>query len=349
MHVCRLHKECLASRQRWRLLNGMWRHLFLVLCFLASHTPSQAYRSLDSATHKDEQSKTQASDGCRMPEMRPPRHERRYISAAVDTYIARYEPLFLDRRLAKLFSNTFPNTLDTTVMHCCKVLNSDGTKSPDAFIVTGDIDALWLRDSANQIAPYMRFVKHDEALRDLAVGLIARLARSVLIDSYANAFNMDAYARPGSHVDDVTTRPAYAGTRVNAMTPQIFERKWELDSLCSVLSLSSSYYEATNDASPFDQQWVDAVRNIIATMRTQQRGTDEEYAAPAYTFQRTSVFPTDTLEEKGMGVPAARIGMIKSAFRPSDDATKLPFNIPQASFSCIYDRANLHVCTCARV
>ncbi len=143
---------------------------------------------------------------------------------------------------------------------------------------------------------------------------------------------MNPNAWPGSHVDDITTRPSYAGTRVNAMTPYIFERKWELDSLCSVLSLSASYYQLTHDVTPYeDNQWVDAVRAILKTMKAQQRGTDEEDASPAYMFQRTTMFPTDTLENKGTGVPAARTGMIKSAFRPSDDATKLPFNIPQVS------------------
>ncbi len=141
---------------------------------------------------------------------------------------------------------------------------------------------------------------------------------------------MNPNAWAGSHIDDVTSRASYAGTRVNAMTPYIFERKWELDSLCSVLSLSASYYEQTQDVTPYeDKQWVNAVRAILKTMKAQQRATDEEYASPAYMFQRTTMFPTDSLEGKGMGVPAARTGMIKSAFRPSDDATKLPFNIPQ--------------------
>jgi hypothetical protein len=111
--------------------------------------------------------------GCKMPDMRPPKDERRYKSVSVDTYISKYEPLFLNPRLGKLFSNAFPNTLDTTVMHCCAEAEArpDGAKKPDAFIVTGDIDALWLRDSVNQIAPYLRFVNHDKSLRALAVGV----------------------------------------------------------------------------------------------------------------------------------------------------------------------------------
>ena len=85
-----------------------------------------------------------------------------------------------DPKLATLFSNCFPKTLDTTVVRA---------SFNDSFVITGDIDAMWLRDSTNQVLPYVPYVAQDPPLTMLFTGLVRRQLRSVLIDSYANAYN----------------------------------------------------------------------------------------------------------------------------------------------------------------
>jgi len=266
---------------------------------------------------------------CTLPDMRPPAAQRTFVSAAVDNAITTLVPRFKDPNLATLFANTLPNALDTTVYQ--------HTGPNDTFIVTGDIPAMWLRDSTNQVLPYLRWVAQDAALRDLVLGLIARQSRSILIDPYANAFQVDGLHGQGPHTDDSSSRTIYAGTRVSAYTPDIFERKWEVDSLANHLRLSVEYFNATGDAAPFsDSTWLASVQLILATFTEQQRDTRAEDAAggPAYTFQRQATEPTDTLQQ-GRGAPSRATGMIKSAFRGSDDACTFPFNIPENAFAAV--------------
>jgi meiotically up-regulated gene 157 (Mug157) protein len=251
--------------------------------------------------------------GCTLPDARPPPAQRTFVSPAVDAAIDALLPRFKDPNLGRLFANSLPNALDTTVYR--------HTGPDDTFIVTGDIDAMWLRDSTNQVLPYLRFVGSDPALRDLIVGLIARQARSVLLDPYANAFQLDDLHGQGPHADeDSSYRTAFAGTTVSAYTPSIFERKWEVDSLANVLQLSFAYWNATGDTAPFaNATWLGAVATILQTYADQQADTEQEDAAggPAYTFQRTATNPTDTLQQ-GRGMPVKYTGLIKSAFRGSD-------------------------------
>lgn len=170
--------------------------------------------------------------GCALPDARPPPAQRTFVSAGVDAAIAALQPRFLDPNLGALFANALPNALDTTVYA--------HTQAPllDSFLVTGDIPAMWLRDSTNQVLPYLRYAADDAPLRQLVAGLIRRHARSVLLDPYANAFQLDGLHGQGPHADDSTSRPAFAGTSVPAMTPAIFERKWEVDSLANTLRLA---------------------------------------------------------------------------------------------------------------
>ena len=180
-----------------------------------------------------------AAAQCAIPSARPEPSKRKFVSPAVDSFIEALLPRFLDPNMATLFQNCLPNTLDTTVyLH---------TPSPsaDSFIITGDIIAMWQRDSTNQVWPYLRWAGADPALRSLIAGLIARQAANVLVQPYANAYQVDA-SMPGPHANDATF-PASA-----AADNRIFEFKWETDSLSNVLRLSAGYHAATGDTSPFD-------------------------------------------------------------------------------------------------
>ena len=238
-----------------------------------------------------------------MTERRAPA-ERCFTSPAVEAAIARITAEMADTQLARLFANALPNTLDTTVDF------SDGSR-PDTFVITGDIAAMWLRDSTAQVWPYLAFARADARLQRMLAGVVNRQVRCVLIDPYANAFNKGHEGSQWS--TDQTT-----------MRDELHERKWELDSLCAVLRLSHGYWQATGDTSPFDTDWARAMALVLQTMREQQR---RDGAGP-YRFQRLALSPTDTLPFDGEGWPARPNGLIRSGFRPSDDACQYPYLIP---------------------
>jgi meiotically up-regulated gene 157 (Mug157) protein len=285
-----------------------------------------AWISVACIFHAVSAKKVTVTAGCTLPNMRPPPSQRTFVSAAVDALIEQVAAKIADPNLAMLFSNALPNALDTTVF---------SASANDTFIITGDIEAMWLRDSTNQVWPYIPFAKQDPALSTLLEGLVARHARSILLDPFANAFQYDTIHGAGPHSDDSTNRPSFAGGSVSAMTNAIFERKYETDSLANFLRLSAAVWNSTGNSAPFvTAPWQAAVESVLQVMTDQQLDTEEEDAlgGPAYTFQRQTGEPTDTLEH-GRGHPAKHTGCIKSAFRGSDDALTFPYSIPENAFA----------------
>jgi len=246
---------------------------------------------------------------------RPSPADRRFSSPAVEAEIARVSAQIADPELAWLFANCYPNTLDTTVE-----VGATGGR-PDTFILTGDIPAMWLRDSSAQVWGYLHLARADPALQRLYRGLIGRHARSILIDPYANAFARDPNA--------AKSPLWWVAQDATAMRPGVAERKWEIDSLCHPMRLAWGYWRATGDTVPFDSEWHRAAQVIVATLRAEQRmdGTSP------YRFQRTTSNPEDTLMLGGMGAPTRKVGLIHSMFRPSDDACVYPFLIPANLFA----------------
>lgn len=239
---------------------------------------------------------------------RPSPKKRCFASPCIEQAISDISGRIRDPELAWLFSNCFPNTLDTTVEH-----GTDGRGNPDTFVITGDIDAMWLRDSTNQVWPYLPFLKKDPALRKMVEGVVRRQARCVLLDPYANAFYKDG------------SRASHWKTDQTQMLPGVHERKYELDSLCAVLRLACGYHAATGDTGPFDAGWIRCVRTILDTIAVQQAGLGEA-GYRDYSFARAGINPADSIPF-GIGHPGARCGLSKSPFRPSDDGSHLPFPI----------------------
>ena len=241
---------------------------------------------------------------------RPGPKLRKFQSKAVEETIKEVKSFLGDTELAWLFENCFPNTLDTTVSYGVK----DGR--PDTFVITGDINAMWLRDSTAQVWPYVSLTPSDSKLRDLIAGVINRQVKCIHIDPYANAFNDG----PGQSewMNDLTD-----------MKPELHERKWEIDSLCYPVRLAYGYWKATGDTSVFDNSWAEAMRLVITTFRQQQRKEDQG----PYRFQRVTAWQTDTVAGGGFGNPVNPVGLIVSIFRPSDDATIWPFLIPSNYFA----------------
>lgn len=244
---------------------------------------------------------------------RPQPGDRRFRSDVVEQFITQTRARIADPDLAQLFVNCFPNTLDTTV----EPGSFEG--KPDTVVITGDIPAMWQRDSSAQVWPYLPLARKDDRLRSLIEGVIRRQTRHILIDPYANAFMADLNAPPleWSRHDETE------------MKPGVGERKYELDSLCYPIRLAYGYWQQTGGTQPFDAKWHDAMRVVVRTLREQQRKS----GPGPYHFQRSATTPTETLGEKGFGNPVKPVGLIASGFRPSDDACIFPFLVPSNLFA----------------
>jgi meiotically up-regulated gene 157 (Mug157) protein len=178
-------------------------------------------------------SRALSSAGHEFVSKRPEVGQRKFVSEAVEAKIVQVKRAIADPELAWLFENCFPNTLDTTVTF--------GTyeSRPDAYVITGDINAMWLRDSTAQVTPYLPFAREDKKLKEMIAGVINRQTRCILIDPYANSFDFGAKACPWGENDKPPIRA------------ELCERKWEIDSLCYPVRLAHAYWKTTNDASCF--------------------------------------------------------------------------------------------------
>lgn len=245
---------------------------------------------------------------------RPSKEDRLFCSDVVERKINEIASQLTNPKLAWMFVNCFPNTLDTTV-HFDK--DGNGGKG-DTFIYTGDIASMWLRDSGAQVWPYLPYAVEDANLRKMLAGTILRQFRLICIDPYANAFN-DGPTGAGAQTD-------ITGSKIK---PEVFERKWEIDSHCYPIRLAYNYWKTTGDASVFGQEWLDAISLTLKTFREQQRKKEH---GPYY-FLRVTDRQLDTKCCVGRGNPVKACGLIASAFRPSDDATTFEFLIPSNFFA----------------
>ncbi|HEY9363952.1 MAG TPA: glycoside hydrolase family 125 protein [Chitinophagaceae bacterium] len=245
---------------------------------------------------------------------RPPLSERNFTSDAVEAMIREIKSHLSNKELAWLFENCFPNTLDTTVDFSMQ------NGKPDTYVITGDIDAMWLRDSTAQVWPYLSLIKNDKKLQQLVTGVINRQTKCIHLDRYANAFYKD-----GSKESE------WKKTDITEMKPGIHERKWEIDSLCYPIRLAYQYWKLTGDTAPFDSQWKEAIQLTVKTFKEQQRKNGEG----PYNFQRTTFWATDGVPLSGYGYPVKPVGLISSVFRPSDDATIFLFLIPSNFFAVV--------------
>lgn len=244
---------------------------------------------------------------------RPAIEKRHFSSKAVEQLITEVKDAIADPKLKWMFENCYPNTLDTTVKFQMK------GKKPDTFVITGDIEAMWLRDSSAQVWPYLQLLKQDKELQLLVAGLINRQAQCILLDPYANAFNDGP---KGSYWETDNTQH---------MIKELHERKWEIDSLCYPIRVAYYYWLLTGDTSVFDTDWHNAMQLVVKTFKEQQR---KDGLGP-YSFTRDCDRPTDSQINGGFGAPVKPVGLIVSAFRPSDDATQYGFLIPSNMFAVV--------------
>ena len=245
--------------------------------------------------------------------LRPAPTEHLFVSDAVEKKIREIKKRIKENAyLAWMFENCFPNTLDTTV-HFTDA--EDGKE--DTFVYTGDIHAMWLRDSAAQVWPYVQLAKGDRKLQKMLRGVIRRQLKCINIDPYANAFNDGPL---GSYWETDHTQH---------MVKELHERKWEIDSLCYPIRLAYHYWQYTEDTSVFDENWHKAMLLVVKTFKEQQR----KQGLGPYSFTRDCDRPTDSQINNGWGAPVKPVGLIVSSFRPSDDATQYGFLIPANMFA----------------
>lgn len=238
---------------------------------------------------------------------RPEPSKRLFHSEAVERKIQEVKTMLANPYLKWMFENCFPNTLDTTVHY--RTQNGED----DTFVYTGDIHAMWLRDSGAQVWPYVDLANEDPNLKKMLRGVILRQFKCINIDPFANAFNDGPIGGPW----------------MTDMKEDLHERKWEIDSLCYPLRLAYQYWKVTGDSSIFDLIWLNAIQNILATFRDQQRKDGKG----SYSFQRKTERALDTMTNAGWGNPVNPVGLIASSFRPSDDASTFQFLIPSNFFA----------------
>lgn len=198
-----------------------------------------------------------------------------------------------DDELDEVLRRCFTNTWETTVH-----------RKPDStFVLTGDIPALWLRDSAAQVRPYIFVARHDRELAEALKELVAFHAPAVLHDPWANAFNADL---------------------------TVWEQKYELDSLCYVIRLARDLQLYTGEIDHLTDEFRQALDVIVNHMEQEQH-----HVPGSYRHQE--------LARDGIGADAGFTGMVWSGFRPSDDACTYPYLVPSNMFAAVVLEDAAHI------
>lgn len=230
------------------------------------------------------------------------------LIAAVEEIAKKEGAYWDDEHMRRTFENCYVSTAKTTT----KFLENG-----EAYVFTGDIAAMWLRDSSAQVVHYLPFLKEYPILKDMVKGLIARQAKYIHIDPYANAFNEEANGNCWEK--DITE-----------YNPWNWERKYEIDSLCYPVWLMEQYVKNTGESDIFTPEVKTAFCDILDVWKREQHHEES-----AYSFIRVNCPPSDTLSCEGKGEPVGYTGMTWSGFRPSDDACKYGYLIPSNMFASV--------------
>ncbi|MFC6315408.1 glycoside hydrolase family 125 protein [Lapidilactobacillus achengensis] len=234
-----------------------------------------------------------------------------YVTPAVRDFVAHVNELCGPKlqNLAQIFDITFTNTLETTL---------EADEHDNVFVLTGDIPAMWQRDSTAQLRPYLIMAQTDPAVAAVILKVVKRQFFNMDLDPYANAFNLTGNGH--GHQSDATE-----------MGPWIWERKYELDSLCYPVQLAYLLYKNTGLTDQFDNTFVSAVKKLLHVIEVEQHHEE----ASTYRFERTEDRPEDTLTRDGLGAPVGYTGMSWSGFRPSDDACVYGYLVPANMFAVV--------------
>lgn len=262
---------------------------------------------------------------------RPSEGCRTFKSQGLEDTITRFETVIKDPDLYRLFQNAYPNTLDTAIRW--KGVAADNTDEELTFLITGDINAMWLRDSSNQMQSYLPLLNASSGSNSIASlyrGVINLQARYLLTSPYCNSFQPPVESGIEVALNDAASEDTVFPTYSNQ---SVFECKYELDSLGAFLQISTDYYKATGDYEFFGRfNWIPAIKAVLKVahdMMSPTYGSEGEVLESPYTFTRLTTRATETFTNDGIGNPVANgTGLIRSGFRPSDDATIFQLYIP---------------------
>lgn len=232
----------------------------------------------------------------------------RMVPELLDEVTAQVSSAIGDQQIADLFSRIMNDNLPAVAE-----LAPDGT----TYLLTGDIPAMWLRDSAAQVRPYLILCGQDEALAQTLIGVFRRQVEFVAVDPYANSFKRGSEQSP------------HHGDRADA-PQQVWERKYEIDSLCFPLELGYALWRITGRHDHLDDRFAEIAKMILDVWECEL-----DHERSPYFFERDSPLPTETLSRQGLGDPVGRTGMSWSAFRPSDDACTYNYNVPGNMFAAV--------------
>lgn len=147
------------------------------------------------------------------------------------------------------------STFETTVQ-----FDGDG----NCFVITGDIPAMWLRDFSAQVNHYIPFAKESEEAFNVISGLIRRQTNCILADAYANAFNREANGK--GHQKDKTQ-----------MSSIVWERKYEIDSLCYPVKLAYRFWKEADTTDHFTEDAKKVFYRIIELWTLEQNHKNSPY------------------------------------------------------------------------
>lgn len=231
------------------------------------------------------------------------------VSERMDRYCERIEKY--SPKLAKLYRNCYPNTLETATVD---------VGNGKVFVLTGDIPAMWLRDSTAEVSHYIPMAAEHKEIADIISGTIRMQREYISLDPYANAFKKEP-----------DNRQIHGDLPPNI--PIVWERKYEIDSLCYPLRLTYLYWKATGDDSILDESFVKSCKTTVELWITEQHHFEES----PYRFTRPSCGPDsqDTIHNNGMGNPVDYTGMTWSGFRPSDDACRYGYLVASNMFAVV--------------
>jgi len=245
-------------------------------------------------------------------------------SKIIEDHISKNCPKIKSQKIIQLYTSCYRFTLETKILY-------SPFSNEDAFVYNTNLPVMWITQSCMQILPYLHHCGTINSLElsKIIKSIFARILKYILIDPYANAFVLKNTI-PSQFANDITFKKGIDNKFVYGMSPEIWERKFELSSIIFPFYLIGKYYQITKDNSIIDDLFLNSLNKIIIVIKKEQRGTDEENSStgPEYFFQRKTHEPFDTLHF-GRGNPCQNCKLIKSWFRCSDDSCLLPYNIPE--------------------